>query len=588
MLPSPADCGQDVPGFSGQPAGPAAIARLQAWNASPDFVVFNRPIYAGSLFNGPNSCRWSPETTAEQVNAGAAEILALIPDSTTVGLLEPAPVSGLSTWAASYAEGIQAIQNALGRRIGFFHSTGDWSRPDWAAAQATSALLAREAGATFGVVYGGASAGETPIQWLALAESRYQAFELDTLVPARAIFQPPPLEGRLLPETDRSTLTSLLHRYVRIRTALTGTANPSRFSGTLTAAGENEPLAKAAVTVSLTALEGNGQPATFRTSGTAPAGATGLLFGIRVNTECVPACRGSANISALRFRYATARQTSEHDFATGWTGWGDVSPSSGRNLARLQRGELHIEASPEQQVMINGPLVPITPGAEFEFTVLARVGPGTTNSGQFIVVFLDAGPREVARTGIRFVPPVSHSLENAITADDGRWSASLPRLWGDKIRLTAGFAGSETHWPARLSAEVKGSAGVAPGAQFYNISTLAGASPSFPAGGANTFLSRPMGVAMDRAGNLFVSGANCVFRMDPRGTVTRVAGNYRAGFSGDGGLATNATLHEPQGLALDSAGNLYIADWRNRRVRQVGLDGRIVTVAGNGDLLPVF
>ena len=62
-----------------------------------------------------------------------------------------------------------------------------------------------------------------------------------------------------------------------------------------------------------------------------------------------------------------------------------------------------------------------------------------------------------------------------------------------------------------------------------------------------------------------------------------MAGNSRAGFSGDGGPAVNAQLNAPQGIALDSGGNLYIADSLNNRVRKVDTSGIITTFAGNGN-----
>ena len=65
------------------------------------------------------------------------------------------------------------------------------------------------------------------------------------------------------------------------------------------------------------------------------------------------------------------------------------------------------------------------------------------------------------------------------------------------------------------------------------------------------------------------------------GVITTVAGNGTAGFSGDNGPATSAQLNHPQGVAVDSAGNLYIADTANNRIRKVS-NGVITTVAGNG------
>ena len=68
----------------------------------------------------------------------------------------------------------------------------------------------------------------------------------------------------------------------------------------------------------------------------------------------------------------------------------------------------------------------------------------------------------------------------------------------------------------------------------------------------------------------------------PAYTITTFAGNNTAGSTGDAGAATSAELNNPYGIALDSSGNLYIADQINHRIRKVGTDGTISTVAGNG------
>ncbi|PYK02282.1 MAG: hypothetical protein DME23_02000, partial [Verrucomicrobia bacterium] len=92
------------------------------------------------------------------------------------------------------------------------------------------------------------------------------------------------------------------------------------------------------------------------------------------------------------------------------------------------------------------------------------------------------------------------------------------------------------------------------------------------------------GIAVGSDGSLFVadSGNNRVRRVGPDGIITTVAGNGIFGFSGDGGPAVAASLNYPIGVALGSDGSLFIANYFNSRIRRVGSDGIINTIAGNG------
>ena len=97
-------------------------------------------------------------------------------------------------------------------------------------------------------------------------------------------------------------------------------------------------------------------------------------------------------------------------------------------------------------------------------------------------------------------------------------------------------------------------------------------------------LGSPFGMAVDTLGNIYIADHDnrVIRKVDPNGIITTVAGTGGAGFAGDGGPATAALLDAPNDVAVDVYGNLYIADLQNRRIRKVNLSGIITTIAGNG------
>ncbi len=98
-------------------------------------------------------------------------------------------------------------------------------------------------------------------------------------------------------------------------------------------------------------------------------------------------------------------------------------------------------------------------------------------------------------------------------------------------------------------------------------------------------LNHPVGIALDASGNLYIADTgNHVIRKVTNGVITTVAGNGTPGFAGDGGPAASfvTELNSPKGVAVDSAGNIYISDTTNQRIRMISANGTITTIAGNG------
>jgi sugar lactone lactonase YvrE len=207
----------------------------------------------------------------------------------------------------------------------------------------------------------------------------------------------------------------------------------------------------------------------------------------------------------------------------------------------------------------------------------------------------------VVQTGTNF----TLSLENVTLADGGGYTVTVANPYASATsRVATLFTGNPpaiTNQPASQTVAPGSSATFdvgATGGGLFNyqwrfngtnvpndlITTVAGGSVGDDGPATNAFLNNLAGVAMDAAGNIFIAegGHNRVRKVDGNGVITTVAGTGASGFSGDGGAATNAALNGPTGVAVDASGELWIADYNNNCVRRVDAGGVISTVAGNG------
>ncbi|MBC8165848.1 MAG: putative Ig domain-containing protein [Bryobacteraceae bacterium] len=150
------------------------------------------------------------------------------------------------------------------------------------------------------------------------------------------------------------------------------------------------------------------------------------------------------------------------------------------------------------------------------------------------------------------------------------------------IRIRSTALNIDRTLPVRLTIEDPGRPSITRGL----ISTAAGNDWLFPSRGRAQAapLSKEVFLATDTAGNIYGADTlnHVVFRISPDGAFETIAGNSVAGFSGDGGLAVNASLNSPCGIALDSTGNIFVGDRRNNRIRRISASGIISTYAGTG------
>ncbi|RSS60879.1 hypothetical protein EF912_08355 [Streptomyces sp. WAC07061] len=171
-------------------------------------------------------------------------------------------------------------------------------------------------------------------------------------------------------------------------------------------------------------------------------------------------------------------------------------------------------------------------------------------------------------------------------------SANGGRFAGDN----APAASAQLNWPRGVTVDATGNLYIADSNNHRirkvtpdgTITTVAGAgTPGFDGDGGlatKARLNTPFAVAVDGDGALYIAdySNNRIRKVTPDGTITTVAGSATGGSRGDDGAATSAQLNRPHGVAVDGAGNLYIADSYNHRIRKVAPDGTITTAAGAG------
>jgi uncharacterized protein (TIGR03437 family) len=186
------------------------------------------------------------------------------------------------------------------------------------------------------------------------------------------------------------------------------------------------------------------------------------------------------------------------------------------------------------------------------------------------------------------------SVTVALTACAWAQTYTISTVAGGGLPPTPMAATSANVYPAWVAVDAAGTVYFSSMQAVFKIDTtgkltrVAGA----PGGGnplgdggpaTSAYLDSPWGLALDSAGDLYIVeiDGHRVRKVTPGGTISTVAGNGTAGYTGDGGLATGAQLNFPGAVAVDSNGNLYIADTGNNVIRKIGTNGKISTVAGN-------
>jgi uncharacterized protein (TIGR03437 family) len=191
---------------------------------------------------------------------------------------------------------------------------------------------------------------------------------------------------------------------------------------------------------------------------------------------------------------------------------------------------------------------------------------------------------------------IADSMNNRIRKVTNSGSGTISTIAGNGVYSYSGDGSSATsaqlYAPQSIAVDAKGNFYIADtgnnvvrevsGGIIFTFAGNGGGGDNGPA--VSAAIAAPQGVVVDSSGNVYISdtGKSRVRKVGTNGTISTIAGTGTPGYSGDGNAATSAALNTPVGLAVDTPGNLYIADFGNNVVRKVSTGGTISTIAGSG------
>jgi sugar lactone lactonase YvrE len=241
-----------------------------------------------------------------------------------------------------------------------------------------------------------------------------------------------------------------------------------------------------------------------------------------------------------------------------------------------------------------------TPAATIAPVITTIAGDGTIGGGG------DGGPATSAQLSLPFQIALD-SVGNLYVADALNNRIRKISVTGIISTIagtgTAGFSGdggpaasAELNFPTAVTLDASGNVYISEGDNHRVrkvdtsgiITTVAGNGTAGSSGdgglATDASINNPVGLKVDAAGNLIVADqvSNRIRKIDTSGIISTIAGIGTRGFSGDGSPATDAQLNFPNGVTIDAAGNIYIADTINNRIRKIDTSGIISTIAGNG------
>ncbi len=439
--PDPSEC-DHVESFEG-PYDLEMARRIRDLGGTIHIVAIEEPYHFAHKLEGPGACRYPVERVVDEVIDYVSQMRQIFP-GVPVGTIEPIWSSPPTTpddmaiWLDTYAE-------RAGEPFAFLHLDPDWARSDWAEVAAGIEDVADARGVPLGVLYNGGNATDSTSWMQALAEHAVVLEDDHGVTPQHIMFQSwfeyPELA---LPDDEPSSLTSSIVRYTADRSTLAAELVDGRTLVATLRTENGTPIVGASIDVESKILGDSVGEAVLR--GVVPEGATDAEILVRINSE--GAGPGPADVRLERIGYVDGgAETSivpNGDFDDGLAGWGFGGDPRGDLIVGGDGVDrwLELKASPDEQIVLNGPVVPVVSGSAYELSVRYGIDPATVGSTVVAVEFLGLARHQLV-LGVPVAP-----LLSSVTGADGTAEFDLDEFPRGPYEMNVTTPGALDHWPA--------------------------------------------------------------------------------------------------------------------------------------------
>ena len=434
-------CGY-VEGYTGVGGLTPEAATLKRLNIQVDMMTMDEPAWFGHYDPDPNACHFSVPDLVARIAANLNGVIALYPGIQLYDI-EPVPaVTNFPDWRDTLSSLRAGLTQAIGKQIRGVQLDVDWSTPAWMPAIQDMRTFLHQQSIELGIFeYGGFALSNA--DWINTAVQHFEYMEGTLgIIPDEIVFTSwSPFPQFVMPETSPTTLSWLIDRYFRERTLLDVQFTGLGAHGKLTTE-KGKPIAGATINGYIPGVDFSQPLPVFVIQTVVPSNAVSAVLGIRLSAECN--CQGFNDVLVGPLQYQeTQGGSSSYNYM--------IPPVPSTIAGIVVDGETvggtkvtRLIATPTQSLYANSPWFPVTPGAQFTYTIPASTIGGSGWYGNIIIVWGDANNNGLSR--ISWTPSSGRRLmSTATTAADGTFELpTLPRVGPAVPPVSVEFPGDAT------------------------------------------------------------------------------------------------------------------------------------------------